>query len=384
MTDADTPPEPDRVEGAPHPRNAPTLIGQEAACAAFRAAQGTGRLHHAWLITGPPGVGKATLAWRIARWLLAAPAAPDDDPGLFGDAATEPADLSTDPDSPRNRRITALADPGLFLLRRGWDDKARPPRLRQVITVDEVRRMRGFFAMSVPDGGRRVVIVDDADSLNVQAANALLKLLEEPPANTVFLLVSHMPSRLLPTIRSRCRTLPCAPLAPDDVAAALAGLLPDAPDAERHALARLSGGSVGAALRLHVQDGLTLADALDRLLAGLPGLDRMAAQGLAADLAARGAEDRRALFLDLLDARLAGLARQGATGQASTPPVPAHLAANPAAGRRWAAAQGVLTGRVRQGLAVNLDPHALILDMVLTLETVAADCAAEGQTQRPA
>ncbi len=383
MTDADPPMEPDRADGAPHPRSAPALIGQARAERAFAAAQGSGRLHHAWLITGPPGIGKATLAWRIARFLRAAPAVPDG-PGLFGPDDTAPPDLSTDPDSPQNRRITALTDPGVFLLRRGWDDKARPPRLRQVITVDEVRRLRGFFALSLPDGGRRVVLVDAADDMNTQAANALLKLLEEPPASTVFLMVSHMPSRLLPTIRSRCRTLPCAPLVPDDVARALAGLLPDLSDDDRHALARLSGGSVGAALRLHVQDGLALARVVDRLLAGLPGLDRMAAQALAADLAARGAEDRRALFLDLVDARLAGLARQGATGHAASPPVPAHLATTPAAGRRWAEAQRALTGRVRQGLAVNLDPHALILDMVLTLETVAADCAAEGQNARPA
>ena len=383
MTDAETPDEPDRADGAPHPRNAPVLIGQDRAEQAFAAAQASGRLHHAWLITGPPGIGKATLAWRIARHLRAAPAMAAG-PGLFEPDDSGSADLSTDPDSPQNRRITALTDPGVFLLRRGWDDKARPPRLRQVITVDEVRRLRGFFALSLPDGGRRVVLVDAADDMNPQAANALLKLLEEPPAATVFLMVSHMPSRLLPTIRSRCRTLPCAPLTPDDVARALAALLPDLPKDDRHALARLSGGSVGAALRLHVQDGLTLARTIDRLLASLPGLDRMAAQALAADLAARGAEDRRALFLDLVDARLAGLARQGATGHASVPPVPAHLAPSPAAGRRWAAAQHALTGRVRQGLAVNLDPHALILDMVLTLETVAADCAAEGQTARPA
>jgi DNA polymerase-3 subunit delta' len=368
-------PEADRAEGAPHPRHTATLVGHDAAQRAFLSALGSGRLHHAWLITGPPGIGKATLAWRIARVLLStAPAAPGG--GLFGDTpVAAPETLDTAPDSPRNRRISALSDPALYLLRRPLDD--RRGKLKTVITVDEVRGLKRFFALSQADGGRRVVIVDCADDMQGPAANALLKLLEEPPADTVFLMVSHVPSRLLPTIRSRCRTLSCAPLPPDDVGAALTGALPDLDPEEALALARLSSGSVGAAVRLHVQDGLELAGTLDRMLDSLPGLDRMAATRLAADLAAPKAEDRRALFLDMLDQRLAGLARQGVLGHAVAPPVPAALTPGPQAGRRWAEAQQALTGRVRRGLAVNLDPAALILDMCVKLDALAQDCAAD-------
>ena len=203
-------PEPDRVEGAPHPRATPRLIGQESAEADFLAAFSADRLHHGWLITGPQGLGKATLAWRIARFLLATPEAADD--GLFG-APPPPESLDIPVDHPVARRVLALSDPGLKLVRRGWDEKAK--RLKTVITVDEIRDLKQFFALSSADGGRRVVIVDSADEMNPNAANALLKLLEEPPARTTLLLISHQPSRLLPTIRSRCRELRLAPLGAD-------------------------------------------------------------------------------------------------------------------------------------------------------------------------
>jgi DNA polymerase-3 subunit delta' len=364
-------PEADRAEGAPHPRNAPSLIGQDAAAQAFLTAHRTGRLHHAWLITGPPGIGKATLAWRIARFLLAESMG---GPGLFG--GPDPADsLNTDRDSPRNRRISALSDPALFLLRKPFDVKKG--KLKTVITVDEARLLKRFFSLSLADGGRRVVLIDTADDLNTAAANALLKLLEEPPADTVFLMISHMPSRLLPTIRSRCRTLACAPLDADQIAAALGGLLPDLDPAEAQALALLSGGSVGAALRLHMQGGLDLAAQIDAMLDTLPGLDRMKATALAGHLSGPRTDERRALFLDMIDTRLAALARQGVLGHAASPPVPARLTPTPQAGRHWAEAQQTLTGRVRQGLAVNLDPQALILDMVLRLDALAGQCAAD-------
>lgn len=182
MSDA-TQPEPDRIDGAPHPRETSLLYGQDAAQADFLQAFSSDRLHHGWLITGPRGVGKATLAWQIARFLLATPIAQDD--GLFG-APPPPTDLHVNPEHPVSRRMMAGSEPGLFALRRPYDEKAK--RLKAQITVDEVRKLKGFFALSAADGGRRVVIVDAADDMNVSAANAILKLLEEPPDRTTLLL----------------------------------------------------------------------------------------------------------------------------------------------------------------------------------------------------
>ena len=370
-------PQPDRIEGAPHPRDTPHLFGQELAEAGFLDTFNSGRLHHGWLITGPRGVGKATLAWRIARFLLATPAQEDD--GLFG-APPPPETLDIPDDHPVARRMASGAEAGLFVLRRPYDEKAK--RLKREITVEEARKLKGFFSLSSADGGRRVVIVDAADELNVSAANAILKLLEEPPANTTLLLVAHQPSGLLPTIRSRCRELRLSPLSPTDIARALSQAEIDT-DADDTALAALSGGSVGEAVRLTNLNGLPLYADLITLLGTMPRFDRARAQALADAAAARGQEDRRALLYHLIDLMMARLARTGAIGQ---PPMPeaapdeaailARLAPTPAAGRAWAQAAEEIGARLRHGEAVNLDPAALILDTVFKLQGIAGGQAA--------
>lgn len=366
-------PEPDRVEGAPHPRETQTLFGQDAAQAEFLQAFNSGRLHHGWLITGPQGIGKATLAWQIARFLLTQPV--DQGAGLFGEPE-KPSSLATPPDHPVEARIQAMSEPGLFLLRRGPNEKG--DKLAGDILVKEVRKLKNFFALSAADGGRRVVIVDAADEMNVSAANALLKVLEEPPANTVMLLVCHQPSRLLPTIRSRCRELRLAALGPEDMAQALAQA--EAPETNNPAaLAELSAGSVGEALRLMNQNGLAIYQELVDLYSTLPRLDRARALKLAEGAAARGAEAKLDLLFALNELLLARLARSGAIGQ---PPeveaargeaaLIARLSPDPHKARIWANLAQEIGARTRHGRAVNLDPAALILDTVFKIQKTAA------------
>ncbi len=374
MAADDTHPEPDRVEGAPHPRETPRLIGQDGAEAAFLEAFNAGRMHHGWLITGPRGVGKATLAWRIARFLLATPEV--DDGGLFGDPSPQPETLDITADHPVARRLLAGSDPGLFHITRTPNEKTG--RMRDMIVADDVRRLNQFLQLSAADGGRRVVILDCADEMNVQAANALLKMLEEPPARTILLLISHQPSRLLPTIRSRCRELRLSPLSAGDMAAALTQADIDAPE-NAAALAELSGGSVGEAVRLINLGGLKLYAELVALIGTLPQLDRARALKLAEAAATRGAEDRLDLLFGLTDLLLARLARSGAVGttpDAEAAPgeaeILARLSPGPHKARAWAECAAEIGARARHGRSVNLDPAALVLDTVFRIQQTAA------------
>ncbi|MEL6518548.1 MAG: DNA polymerase III subunit delta' [Pseudomonadota bacterium] len=371
MSDAPVP-EADRLGDAPHPRDTPALFGQDAAQSAFLEAYAQERLHHAWLITGPRGVGKATLAWRIARFLLAeAPV----EAGMFG-APAPPTTLDIDPEHPVARRVAAGSEGRLFLVRRSWDAKTK--RLKSTIGVDEVRGLKSFFAMSATDGGRRVVIVDAADEMTVNAANALLKVLEEPPDRCTLLLISHQPARLLPTIRSRCRELRCAVLSPDDIGRAVAQAGGDGAD-HVGALAELAQGSAGAALGLAEEDGPKIYADLIALAGTMPRVDRPAVLKLAEGAVGRGKEARRDLTLRLIDLMLVRLARFGA-GQAPVAEAAkgeaealARLSPDMAAARAWAGLQQELSGRATHALAVNLDPASLILDMVLRINETAAD-----------
>ncbi|WP_417601083.1 DNA polymerase III subunit delta' [Pararhodobacter oceanensis] len=366
MTDAAL--EPDRIEGAPHPRETRRLFGQDAAEQEFLRSFAQGRMHHGWLITGPRGVGKASLAWRLARFLLA------EEEGATGGMFGPPETLDISPDHPVAHRIAAGSDPGLLPIRRSVDEKTG--KLRSQIVVDDVRKLRGFFGLSATDGGRRVVIVDPADEMNASAANALLKLLEEPPAGAMLLLVSHQPSKLLPTIRSRCRELRLRPLGAEDMTRALQQAVGQADDGV--ALAQLSSGSVGEAIRMTSGDGLALYAEIIAMLGHLPRLPRPQLRKLAESAGGRGAEQRFDLMVRLFDLALSRIARAGATGQAMPEAAPdeaqviARLAPTPQIARLWAEQAAELGARARAARAVNLDPAALVLDMFLRLEAATA------------
>jgi DNA polymerase-3 subunit delta' len=251
----------DRLAGAPHPREQTKFFGNANVEAEILAAWNGGRMPHALLLGGPEGVGKATLAYRVARFLLSKP--------KQGAKSFEiPAD------SRAHRQVAALSHPDLVVLRRiASEDDKKPP---SEISVNEVRRAISFFGSTAAMGGWRVAIVDSVDELNANGTNALLKVLEEPPPHSLFLLISHMPGRLIATIRSRCQKLSLRPLADADVVKAVESIadeISDLPRAKIKEAAAASGGSVRRALSLLLGEGLEVRGLTEDMLAKLPTVD---------------------------------------------------------------------------------------------------------------
>ena len=245
----------------PHPRRTLSLFGHLGAEQSFLEAYRAGRMPHAWLIGGPRGIGKATLAYRMARFVFAHP-----EPTAPG--AQDATNLMLPPHHGVVRRVAAQGHSDLLALERVEDDKGK---MSTVIPVDMVRKTIGFFGSTAGEGGWRVCIVDSADELNAAGANALLKILEEPPARSLLLVVSHAPGRLLPTIRSRCRRLALRALSTEDVARATADALQrDADDPEIKAAAAASDGSVSRALDLLAGTALAVRERVNTMLAALP------------------------------------------------------------------------------------------------------------------
>ncbi len=251
-----------------------------------------GRIAHAWLIGGPPGIGKATLAFRLARFVLAHP-----DPSA--PEVQSATSLAIGPDHPVARRMAAQAQGDLLVLERSLNEQTG--KLYTVIRVDDVRRTVSFFGSTAGEGGWRIAIVDAVDDLQREGANALLKVLEEPPARSLLLLVSHAPGRELPTIRSRCRRLLLRPLNMTDVTRAITaatGLDAEAPEVRQAAAA--AEGSVGRALGLLDGAAIALRQRMQDLFAQLPDPDPRALHALGEAI---GGTDPRTLeaFMDMVN-----------------------------------------------------------------------------------
>jgi DNA polymerase-3 subunit delta' len=373
--------EPTGQDFPPPPRANPDLIGHEAAETMLLQAWAARRLPHALILGGPRGIGKATLAFRLARFLLAAGDGPEEGGGLFGATpAPLPQSLATAPDDPVFRRVVAGGHADLVTIERAWDDKRK--RLRGEIVAEQARAIPGFLRMTPAEGGWRIVVVDGAEEMNRNSANALLKILEEPPRRAMLILVSHNPGRLLPTIRSRCRKILLKPLPEAETVALLRRYRPELGEGDATSLARLAGGSVGRALELAEAGGLDLYRDLLKLLGSLPQLDVVALHGLADKLARADAEDAYRTVTDLLSGwlpRMVGLEARAQAGQgtgegAEIVPGEAALMRRLAARRgldRWVEVWEKVTRLFAQADGVNLDRKQVVLNAFFELEGAA-------------
>ena len=352
------------------PRQRFDLIGHAAAERQVLKALDTGRMPHAWLITGPRGIGKATFAYRFARFMLADGAAASD---MFGGP---PPSLQIDADHPVAARVAASGHGDLLTVERSSDPKSSSPALRTRIVVEQIRGVGGFFAHTSAEGGWRIAIVDGAEEMNPNAANALLKILEEPPQQCLLLLVSHAPGRLLATIRSRCRVLQLRPLSDEKVGEVLAGQGLELEAAECLALARLSEGSPGRALALAEAGGLAAFEELLQLFADLPDVDYTKVHGLADRFQRREGAEAFRVWIDLFRLWLSRMVRGAAAGRGLEEAVPGEsglqarlLAKTPL--DRWVELWEKTNALAAKAEQVNLDRKQVILTTFFELERTA-------------
>jgi len=337
---------------APAPRANPDLLGHETAETALRHLFDSGRLPHALLLGGPRGIGKATLAFRLARYVLAG-GGEGGALDMFGGSA-ELAGLSVPPESGVFRRVAAGGHADLLTVERAYDPRRK--RLRSEIVVDDVREIGAFFHLTAAEGGWRVVIVDGADAMNRNAGNALLKILEEPPRRALLLVVAHSPGRLLPTIRSRCRHLKLSALSAANIRVLLDRYCPDLDDGAVASIADLAEGSIGRALELAGSGGIELHKTMVAMLAHRPGLDPLALHGFADRLARADAEDSYRTLEELLGQHLARKAAAAArTGQSRE-------------AARWARLRGAVGDEFARSDGLNLDRKQTILSAFFAVE----------------
>jgi DNA polymerase-3 subunit delta' len=349
-----------------HPRKRLNLIGHEDAESKLRAAYASQRMHHAWMITGPRGIGKATFAYRFARFILRYPNPEKLPPGNS---------LAVPGEDAVARQVAASAHPDLFTLERAYDLKNK--KVKTETSVGEARRAESFFGRTAAAGGYRICVVDCADDMNNEASNALLKTLEEPPARGLFLLVNHSPGALLRTIRSRCIKIELSALTTAQVvqASTHTGILireaearrtkndnwelPELPvGQELDEVAAMSNGSPGRALELSGSIGAKAFQSFLTLAAKLPRLDPIKRFDIAEQLTGRAADSDFTLFCELLGQWVADTARRNALE-------------NRVSAGAWADAHGQIAHSIRVANALNLDRRQVILEAFSAIESAA-------------
>jgi len=325
------------------------ILGHEEAVESLLEAARSGRIHHAWLLAGPEGVGKATFAHAAARWLLADAAGP----------VIAKDRLDVPDDHPIASLLDAGSHPDFKLLERL--PKPNSEELARSITVDQVRSLQPLFATTPSLSRRRVVVIDAIDDMERGGANALLKNLEEPPAGTIFLLVSHAPGRLLPTIRSRCRLVRFAPLEDDQVRVVLRRALPDADAFELDGLVRVARGAPGNALRFAGLDIAGLDAAIEKLAVHGDASNALRT-ALGRTLGLKSAQERYEAFLERAPSRIAAEARRGSAGMVEAVAL-------------WRQARDIADRAVRQ----SMDPQMTVVEIAgLVAKLAPVESSAKG------
>ncbi len=365
MSDYEELPEADRLEGFVHPRDTQDLFGHKDQLEQIGQAWLSGRMHHGWMLAGPSGIGKATFAYHMARIIL-----------NYDMRKGEPSMDVPGADSSVVRQVQALSHPNLLLIRRGWNQKDK--KFPTAITVDEVRKLRNFVGMTAQEGSWRVVIVDRADEMNANAANALLKSLEEPPVNCVFFLITEAAGKMPPTIRSRCRKLDFNPLGMHDLRLAVQNACAQAEMGEvdpvkLKTLSQITQGSVRQTLELLDGKGLESYETLISLFKTLPKMDYAQVHSLAEKLATPAALADFEMFFTLLSDLIRRLIRVGA-GNGEAPEAEIHIALKYVTQdtlAHWAGLWETLSQEKREALGLNLDKKNFLMEAFRKVENTA-------------
>jgi DNA polymerase-3 subunit delta' len=361
----------DKIAGAPHPMLANEIIGHSSQKLSFLSSFASNRLPQCWLLAGDMGIGKASFAWLIAKFLLTTKYQPAD---LKIDLTETNINSILEPQSGSTlNRIISGSEQRVYIVRRGYNEKRKA--FFKNISIEDVRKLQSYCSLSIADGGKRIIIIDTADDLNKSSSNALLKLLEEPPKNTIFLLISHQPNLLLPTIKSRCQKLSFSNLDQTDLGAVLTAIGCKIEPSDEVSLSILSKGSAGAACRLINSNCINLyRDILD-LASSLPNLNTNKILQLSQNYFAKAKPSEFEIFIEMMQHFFSRLCKTGVMQKPLLPTVTDNeakvmksLCPNLKSARLWSEAANIALAKLYKGYLLNIDIESLILDAFIYLE----------------
>ena len=361
----------DKIAGAPHPMLANKIIGHSSQKLSFLSSFASNRLPQCWLLAGDMGIGKASFAWLIAKFLLTTKYQPAD---LKIDLNESNINSILEPQKGNTlNRIISGSEQRVYIVRRGYNEKRKT--FFKNISIEDVRKLQSYCSLSIADGGKRIIIIDTADDLNKSSSNALLKLLEEPPKNTIFLLISHQPNLLVPTLKSRCQKLSFSNLDQTDLGAVLTAIGCKIEPSDQVSLSILSKGSAGAACRLLNSNCINLYSDILNISSSLPNLNINKILQLSQNYFAKAKPGEFEIFLEMMQHFFSRLCKTGAMQKPVLPSVTENeakimknLCPNLKSAHFWSEAANITLAKLNKGYLLNIDIESLILDAFIYLE----------------